>query len=367
MKKKLCFCLREFDPNIDGHGKYIYETIIELSKIFDLIVVVEKGRNQLIEGKTICMKSNNKFFLLIENFYTLLKLRMKGHKTFYSHYTIFSRINIGLITTLFGGRSYFWHCARIADFKKEWHGFDKYKKYISDFLPFKISCALNNYLVTGNETMKSYYFTETNQPKSKIKVCPNWVDARRFKKANLLLRSELNISQDVTILLFVHRLAQRKGAEDLPEILEGILKKRKDIILLVIGDGPLREYLFEKLPQNYSRIIGPVANEKIPPYFALSDIFIMPSHQEGFPRVLLESMAANTPFVATNVGGAKEISPPGYKYIVEKKSNDIFISKTLELLEDTRKGKNKPNFEKHLQQYSKETALSILTSILTEN
>ena len=84
--------------------------------------------------------------------------------------------------------------------------------------------------------------------------------------------------------------------------------------MLVIGDGPERNNL-ERItshPPLNTKIcfLGWVPQTEIVQYFAITDIFIMPSEEEGFPHVLLETMASGTPFVAFDVGGVREITPP---------------------------------------------------------
>ena len=45
----------------------------------------------------------------------------------------------------------------------------------------------------------------------------------------------------------------------------------------------------------------------VQPFYAIADVFALPSHTEGSPNVLLEAMAANLPIVATAVGGVPEM------------------------------------------------------------
>ena len=62
--------------------------------------------------------------------------------------------------------------------------------------------------------------------------------------------------------------------------------------------------------------IGPRVHDELPDWYRAADLTVLPSHSEGLPNVLRESLACGTPFVATNVGGISEIAHPDYSLLV---------------------------------------------------
>ena len=55
------------------------------------------------------------------------------------------------------------------------------------------------------------------------------------------------------------------------------------------------------------RFEGTQPPNKLPIYYSASDLFVLASSNEGWPNVIVESLACGTPVVATEVGGIKEI------------------------------------------------------------
>jgi glycosyltransferase involved in cell wall biosynthesis len=56
--------------------------------------------------------------------------------------------------------------------------------------------------------------------------------------------------------------------------------------------------------------VGYVPHSDLADWYTAADLTVLPSHSEGVPNVLLESIASGTPFVATRVGGIAEIADP---------------------------------------------------------
>jgi L-malate glycosyltransferase len=85
-----------------------------------------------------------------------------------------------------------------------------------------------------------------------------------------------------------------------------------DLVLLVIGDGPLDEQLHQQTRdlglEQHVRFLGYM--EDVREVLAISDVLVLPSEHEAFGRVVAEAMLMEKPVVATNVGGLPELVSP---------------------------------------------------------
>jgi glycosyltransferase involved in cell wall biosynthesis len=67
--------------------------------------------------------------------------------------------------------------------------------------------------------------------------------------------------------------------------------------------------------------------------YRIADVFIHPTYNEGFPRVILEAMAAGLPIVTTDAGGTAELLGPRQQQFVVKRADRVaFAGKLAELL-----------------------------------
>ena len=125
------------------------------------------------------------------------------------------------------------------------------------------------------------------------------------------LRERLTVSGDQQIILCIGRLSKEKAHADLIETFKNLSQTHQDLNcqLLIVGDGPERESLSALAEASgfAERIVFTGQVTDVRPYYALADVFVLPSHSEGSPNVLLEAMAARLPVVATEVGGVPEI------------------------------------------------------------
>jgi glycosyltransferase involved in cell wall biosynthesis len=111
------------------------------------------------------------------------------------------------------------------------------------------------------------------------------------------------------LLLSVGRLSQEKAHQDLLEALRLLSASRPDLDwrLAVVGEGPERARLEDAAAPFHGCVTFAGQISDVRAYYAAADLFVLPSHSEGSPNVLLEAMAARLPIVATAVGGIPEI------------------------------------------------------------
>ena len=131
-----------------------------------------------------------------------------------------------------------------------------------------------------------------------------------------LLQEELALMER-KVLLCVGRLVHRKGQDNLLSALPKILSQHPEAVLLLVGIGP-RQKKLNKLVKRYDlqshvRFVGRIGYEKLPEYFRLADLFVMPSRSrlfglevEGLGIVYLEASACGIPVLAGASGGAPD-------------------------------------------------------------
>jgi phosphatidylinositol alpha-1,6-mannosyltransferase len=166
-------------------------------------------------------------------------------------------------------------------------------------------------------------------------LAPSFIQAVRQENT-------LPLPQGGPMLLTVGRLISSepgKGIDSVIEVLPDILKDVPDLFYVVIGGGDLQARLEELAQESPARgrilFIGKLSLEQLKHYYSRSDIFVMPSRQEGFGVVFLEAMALGKPVVAGNHGGAPEIVQDGVTgFLVNPDDHEALTDRLSRLLQD---------------------------------
>jgi len=329
---KICYILPEYSENIAGHFYHHYEFLEKLSKRLDIFLIIEKSdtNNIKLTSRVYIQKFRFIVFRFLESFFAALKARFSGYRIFYTHYCYIGGINAAIISRLLGGKSYYWNCAMNWLFKQ--------RKYSG--IGYRLCLRLSHYLVTGSKNMKQGYAKYYNLPLAKIKVMPNWINLERFQP-RLKGQNSMPTGRQTKLktLLFVHWLSKRKGADKIVPIVLGLKDLIKNFKLFVVGAGPYKGNLEKEIEENklekFIKVVGAIPNKDLSEYYAKADIFIMPSIEEGFPRVLLEAMASGVPYVASDVGAVREFSPEiAQRFLVKPGEIEMFAHKIELLLSD---------------------------------
>jgi teichuronic acid biosynthesis glycosyltransferase TuaC len=151
-------------------------------------------------------------------------------------------------------------------------------------------------------------------PAQRLHMLRNGVDLKRFHPMQPEAARRLLQQKGDPLLLSVGNLVEWKGHHLCIEALAEIRKTKAQARLLILGEGPERAPLQAQIAalglQDHVHLMGTVPHAELAPWFSAADVLLLASSREGWPNVLLESMACGTPVVATAVGGVPEIVGP---------------------------------------------------------
>lgn len=166
-------------------------------------------------------------------------------------------------------------------------------------------------------------------------VIPNGIDIGHFKesnKHNLMLRKKYNINKRQIVIGFCGRLSEQKDPLYLLDIFSELVKKI-DAILLIIGDGPLKKEMKEKINKEglTKRVIFIGEVKDSAEYYSMMDCFVLPSKFEGFGIVLLEAQAAGLRCYTSKGVVPQETNVTGrVNFISKNKNPDEWAARIIE-------------------------------------
>lgn len=184
------------------------------------------------------------------------------------------------------------------------------------------------------ERMASEYATE-----GKFSFIPTWVDTKVFKPLSARekefsrkkwLGSEFESSK---VLVFVGRLDEQKNPLLLLRAFQRVVNTVENVMLLVVGDGPLKSVMTAFLTDNdlIDRVTfsGLRRREEVREIVGISDVFVLTSAYEGMPIALLEALGCGVPVVSTKVGEVGLAVQQGHNGYLVDSENAVDISSAI--------------------------------------
>ena len=184
---------------------------------------------------------------------------------------------------------------------------------------------------------------QENLPPEKIEVIYNGLDLSEYQQTlkTESLREELRVVNGTPLVgLIANFNFEIKGHIYFLGASKKILEKVPDAKFVLVGNGPLRpryeEVARELNLNNNVYFLGKRAD--VPAIISNLDVSVLSSTSEGFSNVIMESMAAGKPVVATNVGGSREMVTDGVTgYLVPPADSESMANAIVDLLENPEK------------------------------
>lgn len=160
-------------------------------------------------------------------------------------------------------------------------------------------------LIAVSQFVMNHAIADLNVPPSKIALIPNGVDTVSYSLGDQ--------KPSNPVVTYIGRLIGNKGPQYLVEAGLDILKNHPDTDIYIIGDGPLKERLVQRVAslklEDRIHILGSIPD--ILPILRMTTVFVRPSLTEGMSLAVLEAMTYGLPVVASNVGGNAEVVENG--------------------------------------------------------
>ena len=213
------------------------------------------------------------------------------------------------------------------------------------FLKFldKLIFSLSTHSLVDSPSQQSFLLKEKviNTRKSTVlgKGSISGVDLSRFKFSlsdRDYIRNQLGVPENAICLLFLGRLCKDKGIDELLVAFKGLCRKFDDIHLLLVGpnEGQYTNDYFNSLDEPRLHYVGPT--ETPASYMSAADLFLLPSHREGFGSVVLEAAACKLPSVVSNIYGLSDAVVDGQSGLLHEARNVKDIKEKITILIEDR-------------------------------
>lgn len=197
--------------------------------------------------------------------------------------------------------------------------------------------------IAVSEKIRKTLVNKFGGSKEKVHTVYNGVDTTHFNPDifdRQICLKRLGLDVHMKVISYIGRLSSEKGTPYLPEIFKRILRDK--VHFLIVGDGPDREALRKMIRkqniESHVTIVG--YHEDVRSFLSATSILLLPSIVEGFPRIVLESLAMRVPVIASDVGELRSLIKNGWNgYLVKPGDINAFEIRISELLNDEIKAK----------------------------
>lgn len=211
---------------------------------------------------------------------------------------------------------------------------------------------------------------ERSAGRDKIIIVPNVVDANKFHR-NLPGKGYDNSPGERVVILFVAPIFYKnKGVWEILEAIPKIVPNHENVRFVFVGadqeESAMRRHSRLHKLEGYVEFAGRRYGRALVDVYRNADIFLLPSHQEGFPLTILEAMATGLPVVATPVGAIPEIIENGVNgYLIPPRNSQDLAEKIITLIQDKtlRAAMSRNNIKKIKEKYDLRVGAEVFDAI----
>jgi glycosyltransferase involved in cell wall biosynthesis len=184
--------------------------------------------------------------------------------------------------------------------------------------------------------------TRLGVPSRKLVLLGNGIDLERFRPAadedgRRRARAVLGVNVEAVVVGTVGRLVRQKGLPELFAAAERLRSTHPDVVFVVVGgsdpdkaDAISSEEL--AAAGRRGRIVFTGSRDDMEDVYRGFDLFVLPSHREGFPRSAMEAAATGLPVIATDIRGCRQVVSHGKTGLLVPLRDPVRLASAIEEL-----------------------------------
>lgn len=210
----------------------------------------------------------------------------------------------------------------------------------------KIAARCSDMILSQNPEDIRTAIRERICPPERIKLLGNGIDVERFDPRCIDMedlartRREIGLPEEGLVVGFVGRLVTEKGVRELLQAARVVLRRFPQTRFLFVGhvDHEKPDAVTPEVAEEYgvgAACVFAGVRQDMAMMYALMDVFVLPSHREGFPRSPMEASAMGVPCIVTDIRGCREtVIPEQNGLLVPVRDVEALAKALLDLLSD---------------------------------
>jgi glycosyltransferase involved in cell wall biosynthesis len=210
----------------------------------------------------------------------------------------------------------------------------------------QLASRLSNCVTVNSKAVWDDTVSRDHIDPSKLRLIYNGIDPTPFESVcnqREEVRGALGLEADEKVIIVVANFILYKGHSDFLKAAREVISQIPEVRVLLVGEDRGIQKDVERQAKDLGihdliQFLG--RRDDVPQLLAAADLSVLPSHEEGFSNVILESMAAGLPVVATRVGGNSEAVVDGASgWLVPPRNPSIMAEKIVDLLRDSQRAR----------------------------